>query len=186
MIILGIFWFAFISYWIISGLNIKKSRGNSLWMRAALLRVVVSVVALYFLSTSPFRHIAINTRQEILHNPMLGIIGLVLTALGIGFAFWARIHIGRNWGRPMTLKESPELVTSGPYAYVRHPIYAGVSFALLGLTLVGGFPWLIVFLVTFAYFFYSAKREEQNMTKDFPKEYPKYMKYTKMLIPFVY
>jgi protein-S-isoprenylcysteine O-methyltransferase Ste14 len=45
--------------------------------------------------------------------------------LGLGFAIWARVHIGRNWGTPMTQKDEPELVTSGPYHLVRHPIYSG-------------------------------------------------------------
>jgi protein-S-isoprenylcysteine O-methyltransferase Ste14 len=44
-------------------------------------------------------------------------------ACGIGLAIWARVHLGRNWGMPMTQKSEPELVTSGPCQFVRHPVY---------------------------------------------------------------
>ena len=49
--------------------------------------------------------------------------------MGLGFAIWARVHIGRNWGTPMTQRDDPELVTSGPYRFVRHPIYSGILVA---------------------------------------------------------
>jgi len=63
---------------------------------------------------------------------LMGGVGVALCALGIGLAIWARTYLGRNWGMPMSRKENPELVTSGPYAYVRHPIYTGLLIAMLG------------------------------------------------------
>jgi protein-S-isoprenylcysteine O-methyltransferase Ste14 len=86
---------------------------------------------------------------------------------------------------PRAIKENPELVTSGPYRYVRHPIYTGVLLALLGSTLVAGPWWLIVFVIACIYFFYSAKQEEKRMLAAFPDTYPAYMQRTKMLVPFV-
>ena len=62
-------------------------------------------------------------------------LGLVLFGLGLAFAIWARVHIGRNWGTPMTQKDEPELVTSGPYRLVRHPIYSGILLANIGTAL---------------------------------------------------
>lgn len=58
------------------------------------------------------------------HSPVLGAIGADLFVAGIAVAIWAHIHLGRNWGMPMTQKTEPELVTSGPYRVVRHPIYS--------------------------------------------------------------
>jgi protein-S-isoprenylcysteine O-methyltransferase Ste14 len=86
----------------------------------------------------------------------------------------------------MTVKEEPELVTSGPYRVARHPIYSGILLALAGSALVAGTPWLIAFIFFFAYFAYSAKTEEQLMMQQFPDEYAPYKKRTKMLIPFVW
>ena len=63
------------------------------------------------------------------HDPLRAGLGLALFVVGLGFAIWARVNIGRNWGTPMTQKDEPELVTSGPYRLVRHPIYSGILVA---------------------------------------------------------
>ena len=64
----------------------------------------------------------------------------MLFAVGLGFAIWARRALGHNWGTPMSQKYEPELVTSGPYWMVRHPIYSGILVAGLGtaVALTGG------------------------------------------------
>ncbi len=93
---------------------------------------------------------------------------------------------------PASVKEKPELITSGPYAYIRHPIYTGILFALCGTILAElaipaiAFFWIIGWILIFINFYYSAKKEEKNLTKEFPKQYLEYKKHTKMLIPFIY
>lgn len=64
--------------------------------------------------------------------------GLLLTALGCLFAIWARVTIGRNWSASVATKRDHRLITSGPYAVVRHPIYSGLLFALTGTAIVYG------------------------------------------------
>jgi protein-S-isoprenylcysteine O-methyltransferase Ste14 len=105
---------------------------------------------------------------------------------GLALAIWARIYLGRNWGMPMTQKEDPELVTSGPYSYIRHPIYTGILLAIVGSVIAGGDFWLVFLVITAPYFIYSAVMEERLMMKQFPKVYPSYKSKTKMLIPFVF
>jgi protein-S-isoprenylcysteine O-methyltransferase Ste14 len=112
-------------------------------------------------------------------------VGVILLLSGLALAVWARIYLGRNWGMPMTQKDEPELVTSGPYDLVRHPIYSGILLALLGTSLATNLYLLIAVLVIGFYFIYSAKVEEKNMTTRFPNTYPGYRMRTKMLIPFV-
>jgi protein-S-isoprenylcysteine O-methyltransferase Ste14 len=119
------------------------------------------------------------------HNPALQAVGMILLLCGLGFAVWARIHLGRNWGMPMTQKAEPELVTSGPYRSVRHPIYSGILLALLGTALATNLYWLIALAIIGAYFVYSARVEERLMATSFPAAYPGYRATTKMLIPFV-
>ncbi len=106
--------------------------------------------------------------------------------VGFGFAVWARIHIGRNWGMPMSLRQDHELVTSGPYAYIRHPIYTGIMLAMIGSVLAVGVLWLLLFVLYFVYFIISARTEERMMIAQFPDTYPAYRRRTKMLIPFVF
>jgi protein-S-isoprenylcysteine O-methyltransferase Ste14 len=85
----------------------------------------------------------------------------------------------------MTQKAEPELVTSGPYRLVRHPIYSGLLLGVLGTALVTNLTGLIVVGVLGVVFSFSASVEERNLTDTFPSEYPMYRTQTKMLIPFV-
>ena len=120
-----------------------------------------------------------------IHTIALGVIGAVVFAAGIALAVWARVHLGRNWGMPTTQKAEPELVTSGPYRFVRHPIYSGILTAALGTALANNLIGLIIVGVLGAYFYYSASVEEKNLTATFPTAYPAYRDRTRMLIPFV-
>jgi protein-S-isoprenylcysteine O-methyltransferase Ste14 len=93
--------------------------------------------------------------------------------------------MGRRWGLPLTVDEETALVTRGPYAFVRHPIYTGVSAMLIGSALV--FPPAAVGAVALIpYFVVSAFREERDMARLFPDVYPDYMRRTKRLVPFVW
>ena len=56
-------------------------------------------------------------------------LGLLMVVAGLAFAVWARVHLGRNWSGTVTVKENHELIRSGPYAIVRHPIYTGLLLA---------------------------------------------------------
>ena len=119
------------------------------------------------------------------HSPVLGAVGAVVFASGLALAVWARVDLGRNWGMPMSQKAEPELVTSGPYRFVRHPIYSGLLAAILGTALVTNVIGVIIVAILGAYFYYSASVEEKNLTVTFPAAYPEYRNSTKMLIPFV-
>jgi protein-S-isoprenylcysteine O-methyltransferase Ste14 len=85
----------------------------------------------------------------------------------------------------MEEKTRPELITGGPYAYVRHPIYAGFILAILGSAIGQSISWVIALLIVGPYFVYCALREEKQMVELFPRQYSAYMTRTKMLIPFI-
>jgi len=120
-----------------------------------------------------------------MHDTTSAVLGAALFVGGLAVAVWARVNMGRNWGMPMTVKEQPELVTSGPYRLVRHPIYSGILLAVLGTALAVNLDWLILLAVLGTYFLYCAKVEEQLMTDQFPAVYPAYRNHTKMLVPFL-
>jgi protein-S-isoprenylcysteine O-methyltransferase Ste14 len=100
-------------------------------------------------------------------------------------AIWARVYLGRNWGMPMSQKVDPELVTTGPYHSIRHPIYSGILLAMIGTTIAVSLYWLAAVILLGAYFLYSAIVEERNMSQLFPSSYPQYKRSTKMLVPFI-
>jgi len=86
----------------------------------------------------------------------------------------------------MSQKEDLELVTSGPYRLVRHPIYTGILVAGAGTAVALSWTWLIVVAFFAAYFGYSAVVEERNLAKRLPDSYPAYRSRTKMLVPYVF
>jgi protein-S-isoprenylcysteine O-methyltransferase Ste14 len=86
----------------------------------------------------------------------------------------------------MTQKDEPELVTSGPYHVVRHPIYSGILVAGVGTAVALSWRWLTAVALAGVYFLYSATVEERYMTEQFPDSYPAYKRSTKMLVPFVF
>jgi protein-S-isoprenylcysteine O-methyltransferase Ste14 len=154
-------------------------RGRVAWSRELRIRVVIIALVFVLARAGAFRSHGYNK------DPWLAGVGLVLFAGGLAFAVWARLHIGRNWGTPMTRKNEPELVTSGPYRLVRHPIYSGILVAGVGTALALSWVWLVVVGLAGVYFLYSATVEERYLTEQFPDVYPRYKRSTKMLVPFV-
>jgi protein-S-isoprenylcysteine O-methyltransferase Ste14 len=178
-------WLVFILYWGISALSAKRSLGITPWWRQSLLRlgiVALIAAALHFTGAGHWLRAA---RAYQAHSILLGAIGTALVASGIGLAVYARLYLGRNWGMPMSRKAEPELITGGPYAFVRHPIYSGIILAMLGSAIGQSAFWAVLLVVFAPYFVYSARREEQLMCEQFPSQYPDYMRRTKMIVPFV-
>jgi protein-S-isoprenylcysteine O-methyltransferase Ste14 len=86
----------------------------------------------------------------------------------------------------MTQKDEPELVTSGPYHLVRHPIYSGILVAGIGTAAALSWWWLTAVALAGVYFLYSATVEERYMIEQFPDNYLVYKRSTKMLLPFIF
>jgi protein-S-isoprenylcysteine O-methyltransferase Ste14 len=172
---IAIAWLVFWVYWFASAFGVKEGRGSR--RRVPLTGLTVLAVVLL---VRVFRGGSLAV-----HSPVLGAVGAVVFASGIALAIWARVHLGRNWGMPMSQKAEPELVTSGPYRFVRHPIYSGLLAGLLGTALATNLLGLIVVAVLGGYFYYSASVEEKNLTATFPTTYPAYRTRTKMLVPFI-
>jgi protein-S-isoprenylcysteine O-methyltransferase Ste14 len=175
-IAITIAWVAFWAYWLGSARNVKSGSRS----RRARPPGLVAVVALYVLLR------LLGWGSPGVHSVPLEAIGSIAVAAGLGLAVWARVHLGRNWGMPMTKKDEPELVTSGPYRVVRHPIYSGILLALLGTALATNLLALVLPAAVGAYFVHSGRVEEGLMSASFPATYASYKAKTKMLIPFVF
>lgn len=168
----GVFWL----YWLISAAGAKKrSRTTRIGPVGVRISIIIAAVVL----------IRVLHNRLLVHAVTVQVVGAILFVFGLGLAVWARVHLGRNWGMPMTEKEEPELVTSGPYRLVRHPIYSGIVLAMLGTALATYVYLLVVFALMLVYFVYSARVEERLLAATFPDTYPSYRAGTKMLIPFL-
>jgi protein-S-isoprenylcysteine O-methyltransferase Ste14 len=179
-------WLVFVAYWAISAIGVKRNVEVAVWWKQQILLrfpiVALIVVALY---VPAVRHALRLVRVHTPDDAVRGAIGAVFVGLGIGVAIFARVHLGRNWGMPMSRKENPELVTGGPYAFVRHPIYSGIILALLGTAIGLSVIWALPLALFIPYAIYSARREEEFMCQQFGETYRAYMRRTKMLVPFL-
>jgi protein-S-isoprenylcysteine O-methyltransferase Ste14 len=168
-------WILFWIYWFAVG---TRAKHGSMGRRRIPLNGVTAIAVVILVRV--FRGGSLEV-----HSPLLGAIGAVLFASGLALAVWARVHLAENWGMPMTVKDEPELVTSGPYGVVRHPIYSGLLLAFLGTALATNLLGLVIDAVLVGYFYYCGTVEERNLTDTFPAAYPEYRQNTKMLIPYV-
>jgi protein-S-isoprenylcysteine O-methyltransferase Ste14 len=170
-----IIWTAFWGYWLIAAFAAKESARPR---RTRAPGLVIAFIAFVLIRVFHWTTLAV-------HSPVVQAVGAALLLAGLALAVWARVYLGRNWGMPMTQRAEPELVTSGPYAYVRHPIYSGILLAILGTALATNLYWLIGVVLLGAYFAYSATVEERTLATTFPTSYASYRTRTKMLVPFV-
>ena len=167
-------WLVLIAYWVLSASRAKRSvRASWSWRREIGLRVAVFalvLVALHFLRAH--REFRTDLRNTIHTSLIWGFLGAALCASGATLAVWARACLGTNWGMPMAEKARPELVMDGPYAYIRHPIYAGLMLAMVGSSIAQTVLWAIPLIFAVPYFVYSARQEEKLMTRQFPCRTP--------------
>ena len=179
-------WAVYCLVWLAASFAVKrditqKQRWWRRWwiIRLAVVLVVTSVVDMLFRSGGYSWPYAGNSNMTLIDG------GALLTFCGIALAVWARFYLGRNWSGSPSLKENHELVTSGPYALVRHPIYTGILTAVFGSSLASPI-WFVLFALLSGMFIRRIGIEEKLMMQTFPKQYPDYKKRTYALIPWVW
>lgn len=182
-------WLAWLLYWFVAAFNVKKNaQVQSLKGRLAYQGQMVLTALLLFaapLYIGPFS-------MQILPNQgtageTCGVVGALLTLIGLFFAAWARLHLGANWSGRVTLKENHELIQTGPYGITRHPIYTGMIGGILGTAItVGQVRSLLAVVIFVQAIMVKLKQEEELMKAQFPAEYGDYEKRVKRLIPFLY
>jgi protein-S-isoprenylcysteine O-methyltransferase Ste14 len=179
--IISLSWLVFFVAWAMLALAYGGEQGSrrSTWSARGvrLLLAVIVIFGLFSLDSAP-----VSRFGEL--PASFQAIGAALAILGLVYATWARMALGRNWGMPMTRHESPELVTSGPYRLVRHPIYTGLIAMWIGTSLVYPFAAVLcAFMIV--YMVFSSLREERDMEERFPEAYSAYKRRSKMLVPFL-
>src|SRR5580658_3285127 len=177
-------WVLFFVYWQIKAFNTKTTqRLEPVASRA--LRMIIFLIAIVLLSTTriPLPWLYLQLWPAGFWPFWLG---ATVTVAGLLLAVWARVYLGRNWSRSVTIKQNHELITTGPYTLVRHPIYTGVLTGLLGtaiaLSEVRGFVVLVLFFVAF---WMKLRMEEQWMRSQFGEIYDTYANHTAALVPYI-
>ena len=117
----------------------------------------------------------------------IDVMGTVFAIIGVAFAIWSRQSLRNNWSGEVAITEGQQFMRSGPYAIVRHPIYAGMLLALLGTTLVSSTVGsLLGFVLAIISLWQKASMEEQFLIVEFGEQYANYRREVKFLIPFLY
>ena len=177
-------WIVFGSFWLLAAFVQKRNaRRQTVGSRLMQVSIIALVLVPFFIEEGRagllYRHLYPN---------LLGVqyVGVLLLLLGLWFAVWARFVLGRNWSGIVTVKEDHTLITRGPYAWVRHPIYTGILLALLGTAVTLGtiLNFVEVPVVAFA-FWLKLRTEERFMLETFGEQYTAYRHHVKALIPHV-
>jgi protein-S-isoprenylcysteine O-methyltransferase Ste14 len=178
-------WIVWDGYWILSARGVKRAASKEPWTSRG--PVVLGLVLSPTLLLAPGWFGNFMGQRFLPQDDLIYVLGILLLAFGVYWAFWARHTLGSNWSGRVTIKQDHELVTVGPYRFVRHPIYTGVMFAFLGSAIaLGRVGGLFALGIMLAIFFYKMRLEEKVLDQHFGNKYADYRKITKTLIPLVW
>ena len=165
-------WLILIAVWVLGSFTAKRDVSSNpsigfrlwFWLRRLLLLglLIYALRNLYYMT---MRNLL--GREFFNFGPAVCWVGACLTVVGVAYAIWGRYYLGRNWGSHP--KEDQVLVTSGPYAYVRHPIYTGAVLALFGSALTGSIVAVVLFIISIVFCLRRIHKEEPMMLSPFPR-----------------
>ena len=175
-------WLAWAAAWVALSRGVKpavrhESRGSRLLHLAPLGLAIVLLVAGHASG-------ALLARDVLPPAAWMPPAGAAFTLLGLLFAGWARLVLGRNWSGTVTVKQDHELVRAGPYALARHPIYTGLLTALLGTALaIDKWRAVAAFVIVTLSFLRKLRTEEAFMRAQFGAAYDAYRAEVPALVP---
>jgi protein-S-isoprenylcysteine O-methyltransferase Ste14 len=180
--LLGAFWLCWLVYWLAAAQRAAPNRRMETLLEGASYRVPLAIGIFLIV----FRWIPVLLRIPTLwtQTALTVGIGLAFTAAGLCFAVWARMHLGKYWSGRITLKVDHRVIQTGPYAWVRHPIYSGLILALFGTALtlgtISAFAGFVFMVISFVR---KLKIEEAWLRSQFGAEYEAYQHRVNALIP---
>jgi protein-S-isoprenylcysteine O-methyltransferase Ste14 len=183
--LIGWAWIGTLIVWVVSSFSNKRwVRRQGLQYRAVQIFLGV-VAALAIWGGGPLKRLV--GPQVIPHGAYTPGTALALTLTGLSFALWARFILGKNWSATVTLKEHHELIRTGPYAIVRHPIYSGFLLALVGAVLARGtvasIAGLILVMIVVRM---KLQIEEEFLAEQFGSQYRIYCDRVRALVPSIW
>jgi protein-S-isoprenylcysteine O-methyltransferase Ste14 len=175
-------WIILWVYWFLSARNQKSLKKRESGPER--MRQILPMAASYILLFEPFMSFGWLGWRFLPKSPALEFAGLLVTALGVAFAIWARAHLGANWSGAVSIRAGHELIRTGPYRRIRHPIYTGMLLAMVGTALVvGQLRGLAAVAICFTAFFLKASKEEQWLAKEFGDAFENHTRHTGMFLP---
>lgn len=175
-------WLAFAAYWIVGAFRTRATvRREAFLARYGVMLIEAVGFVLLFDKDAD---IGVLGHHFLQRGEAAAIVGLVMTWVGLGIAIWARYNLGQFWSGRITLKEGHQLIRSGPYARLRHPIYTGLDLAAIGSALViDRWRCVVGVAVIMIGFVIKAKREERLLSGQFGEAFDEHRRQTGFLLP---
>lgn len=181
-IILGC-WVFFIVYWLVSAARAKRIAERQSLLSALAHRVPVGLGWWMMIYPRMGRHM---NWVVIPHVAWVCVVGAMICVFGLWVTLWARRTLAGNWSSDVTFKQGHELIRTGPYRFVRHPIYTGLLVMGFGTAVgIGQLHCWLGLIVVFVGFWIKLSQEERLLLRHFPEEYPLYQKQVKALVPWL-
>jgi len=178
-------WIIFLLYWLVSALKTKRSASTE--SDASRYGVMILLLAGYFLLFRSEIGIGWLGQRFVPTTAALMRVGAAAVWVGLAVAVWARYHLGQYWSSRVTIKEDHQLIRTGPYARLRHPIYTGLSLMAAGTALaidrwqclLGGGLIVLAFCL-------KARKEEAMLAGQFGEAFRDHRRRTGFLLPRVW
>jgi protein-S-isoprenylcysteine O-methyltransferase Ste14 len=175
-------WYIFGAYWLVTWLRVKQTKTTE--SLASRLVTIIPMVLAFELLFSDLPRIGLLRLRFVPADAWIAWLGFAITIMGVALAIWARYCIGQYWSSLVALKEGHRLIRSGPYQFVRHPIYTGMLVGAIGRALtIGEWRGILAVVLILATHWRKARREESLLTREFGKEYAAYRRSTGFLFP---
>jgi protein-S-isoprenylcysteine O-methyltransferase Ste14 len=175
-------WYVFAIYWAVTAIAVKRTKARET-SADRIATIIVMVLAYEMLFSQLFR-VGVLGDRFVPSATWIFWLGFAISSLGIAVAIWARACLGKNWSARVTLKEGHELIRSGPYRFIRHPIYTGMLLGACGTAIeIGEWRGVLAVLLMTAAHSRKAMREENLLRQEFGEDYTAYRKSTGFLFP---
>lgn len=185
-LLIGFVWIAWLLYWWLASLRTKTTK-RSEPLTSRLSHVIPLMIGGILIGTENVPSWAWLSIRLLPRGIAQYWIGATLLLLGLGFTVWARRHLATNWSAAVTVKHDHELVRTGPYRWVRHPIYTGLLVALFGSAVARGeMRGLLGIAIVTGALVRKLQLEERLMREAFQDEYARYSAEVPALIPLLY
>jgi protein-S-isoprenylcysteine O-methyltransferase Ste14 len=175
-------WLLFALYWFVAAFGVKRTAKRQNLSERML--YIVFMAAGFFLLNQENPNWGPLNRRFVSDQLWLAWLGSALCAAGVLFAIWARRTIGKDWSAEVQIKEGHQLIRSGPYAHIRHPIYTGLLLATFGTALLAGeYRGLLAVLLFLVGFTRKARKEESFLAAEFGPAFEEHRRHTGFYLP---
>ena len=175
-------WILFGVYWLVSAFSAKKTEKRE--PSAERFGHMLLMAAGYILLFQRTENWGVLNRRFLPDALWIAWLGSAITFAGVLFAIWARWNLGKNWSAAVTIKQGHQIIRTGPYAHIRHPIYTGMLIGVIGTALaIGEYRGLLAFAIILFGFYRKARKEEAFLAANFGEPFLEHKQRTGFFLP---